>query len=250
MNEVYYGDNLQILKNLATGSVDLVYIDPPFNTGKAQEIHGNSYHDNRIDYREFLFPRLEEGFRVLKETGSFYLHLDYRQSHSARTWMNKIFGGPQHLINEIIWAYDYGGRPKNRWPAKHDTILFYVKNPESYYFSFDEVDRLPYMAPSLVGAEKAARGKTPTDVWWHTIVPTNGSERVDYPTQKPLGIIRRIVGASSRKGDLVLDYFAGSGTIGDACLEMGRDFILIDDSYQAFEVMKNRLGGGIKYIEN
>jgi len=114
----------------------------------------------------------------------------------------------------------------------------------------DEIERIPYMAPGLVGPEKAALGKLPTDTWWHTIVPTNGKEKTGYPTQKPLGIIRRIVAASSNPGDLVLDFFAGSGTTGMVCHELGRDFILVDSNPQAIETMKLRFNGlyGIEWV--
>jgi site-specific DNA-methyltransferase (adenine-specific) len=199
-----------------------------------------SFDDDFEDFLAFLEPRLHEARRVLKPTGSFFLHLDYREVHYAKVLSDQIFGR-ESFINEIIWAYDYGGRPKNRWPAKHDTILWYAKDPERYTFEYDEIDRIPYLAPGLVGAEKAERGKTPTDVWWNTIVPTNGKERTGYPTQKPLGIVERIVRVHSRPGDLLLDFFAGSGTLGEAALKHGRGFILIDSHPEAFELMKKRL---------
>ena len=179
---------------------------------------------------------------ILAPHGSLYFHIDYREVHYCKVLLDTIFGR-DCFLNEIIWAYDYGGRPKNRWPPKHDNILLYVKDPANYVFNYDEIERIPYMAPGLVGPEKAARGKLPTDTWWHTIVPTNGKEKTGYPTQKPLGILRRIVQASSRPGDLVLDFFAGSGTTGAACLEFGRRFILVDDNPQAIEVMRHRFAG-------
>jgi site-specific DNA-methyltransferase (adenine-specific) len=264
-NRIYFGDNLPILHVLPSASVDLIYIDPPFNTGKVQgrtqiktvrgeagdrtgfgghryettKIGTKSYADLFDDYLAFLEPRLEEAYRVLAPHGSLYFHIDCREVHYCKLLLDAIFGR-QCFLNEIIWAYDYGGRPKNRWPAKHDNILLYVKDPANYTFNTDEIERIPYMAPGLVGPEKAARGKRPTDVWWATIVPTNSKEKTGYPTQKPLSILRRIVQASSRPGDLVLDFFAGSGTLGAACLELGRQFILIDDNPQAIEVMARR----------
>ncbi len=271
MNEVHFGDNLTVLRDLADGSVDLIYIDPPFNTGRTQShrrlrvsaaaagegdrvgFQGRSYRttgsrarsfgDSFDDYIEFLEPRLREAYRTLAEHGSFYLHVDYREVHYCKVLLDGIFGR-ECFLNEIIWAYDYGGRPKRRWPAKHDNILFYVKDPERYTFDQQAVERIPYMAPGLVTPEKAVRGKLPTDTWWHTIVPTNSRERTGYPTQKPLGILRRIVSASSRPGDLVLDFFAGSGTTGAACIELGRRFLLVDDNPDAIEVMQRRFAGG------
>lgn len=260
MNQIVHGENLSFLRTLKDGIAQLVYVDPPFNTGHDRVHRGKSflnwanendpeilklrasfsYADRFVDYQKFLMPRLEGLWRVLDKTGSLFVHLDTREVHSVKVAMDQTFG-PECFMNEIIWAYDYGGRPKNRWPAKHDTILWYVKDPRSYTFNYDEIDRIPYMAPSLVGAEKAERGKTPTDVWWHTIVHTTGKERTGYPTQKPLGVMERIVRVHSNPGDLVLDCFAGSGTTGEAAAKHGREFVLVDENEQAIEVMKVRL---------
>lgn len=245
-------------------SVQLIYIDPPFNTGRkqsrsrAKSVRSESgrvgfkgakydlvrdtvlsYDDAFSDYWSFLEPRLEEAWRLLNQTGTLYLHLDYREAHYAKVLLDALFGR-ECFINEIIWAYDYGAKAQGRWPAKHDTILVYVKDPDAYYFSNAEVDREPYMAPSLVTAEKAERGKLPTDVWWHTIVSPTGNEKTGYPTQKPVGILRRIISASSKPGDLVLDFFGGSGTSGVVAAELGRRFILVDQNPEAIEVMRKR----------
>ena len=272
---VYYGDNLPILRKMAPQSVDLIYTDPPFNTGKQQartqlrtirdpsgdrtgfkgqryrsiKVGSRAFDDDFDDYLAFLEPRLEEAHRVLSDSGSLYLHLDYREVHYAKVLLDAIFGR-ECFLNEVIWAYDYGGRTKRKWPPKHDNILVYVRDPEQYVFDVEEVDRIPYMAPGLVGPEKAARGKFPTDTWWHTIVPTNGKERTGYPTQKPLGIVRRIVQASSKPGDLVLDFFAGSGTLGEAAYKLGRNFVLIDNNEEAVSVMSNRFAGmeGVRFL--
>ena len=248
------------------GSVDLVYIDPPFNTGEPQVRKSlatvrdeagdrtgfqgkryrtitqatRSYTDAYDDYMAFLTPRLEQVYRVLKPTGSLFLHLDCREVHYAKVALDGIFGR-ECFVNEIIWAYDYGARSRSRWPAKHDNILWYARDPSRYTFNFEAVDRIPYMAPGLVGPEKAARGKTPTDTWWHTIVSPTGKEKTGYPTQKPLGILRRIVQVHSNPGDLLLDFFAGSGTFGEAAAEGGRDAILVDSNPEAVEVMLKRL---------
>lgn len=265
---IHLADNLQVLRALPSGSVDLIYIDPPFNTGKTQQrtqiktvatedgdrtgfqgrryktipVGSKAFVDTFDDYLAFLEPRLREAHRVLAPHGSFYFHIDYREAHYCKVLLDVIFGR-ECFLNEIIWAYDYGGRPKNKWPPKHDNILLYVKDPSNYVFNTEEIERIPYMAPGLVGPEKAARGKLPTDVWWHTIVPTNGKEKTGYPTQKPLGILRRIVQASSRPGDLVLDFFAGSGTTGMAAYELGRRFILVDNNPEAIAVMARRFAG-------
>lgn len=269
-NTVVHSDNLSVLNSLPDETFRLIYVDPPFNTGRKQRrqtmktrrsengdrigYKGHSYEtlkgvarafdDAFTDYWEFLEPRLEEAWRLLKDDGTFYLHLDYREVHYAKVLLDGIFG-KECFLNEIIWAYDYGARTKKRWPAKHDNILVYVKDPSKYHFDSEAVDREPYMAPGLVTPEKAARGKLPTDTWWHTIVSPNGKEKTGYPTQKPLGIMRRIVEASSKPGDLVLDFFAGSGTTGAAAQELGRRFFLVDENPEAIEVMKNRLGQGL-----
>ena len=275
-NRIIFGENLKYLQALDDACIDLIYIDPPFNTGKQQArqqiqveqdengdrvgFGGNryqttvlgerAYRDNFDNYLGFLEPRLAEAYRVLKENGSLYFHIDYREVHYCKILLDEIFGR-ESFLNEIIWAYDFGGRSKTRWPAKHDNILYYVKDPKHYTFNREEVDRIPYMAPGLVGKEKAARGKFPTDTWWHTIVGTNSKEKTGYPTQKPEGVLRRIVAASSNPGDIVLDFFAGSGTIGAVCLELDRRFILVDDNPQAIAVMRSRFEGenSIAWIE-
>jgi site-specific DNA-methyltransferase (adenine-specific) len=268
-NTLYFGDNLTVLKLIPASSVQLVYIDPPFNTGREQQrskvttkrnnegdrigFKGEryetvkstvlSYDDQFANYWEFLEPRIEEAFRVLGHSGTLYLHLDYREAHYAKVLLDALFG-PECFLNEIIWAYDYGGKSKSRWPAKHDTILVYVKDPKNYYFNSEEVDREPYMAPGLVTPEKIEKGKLPTDVWWHTIVSPTGKEKTGYPTQKPVGILRRIIQASSKPGDVVLDFFAGSGTTGFVAHELGRRFILVDQNPESIEVIKDRLPKG------
>ena len=263
--EIYFGDNLSVLQSLPTGSVELIYIDPPFNTGHSQrrtqiktiqaeggdrtgyagkryttvKVGTKNYGDVFDDYLVFLEPRLVEAKRILKPNGSLYFHIDYREAHYCKILLDGIFGREQFL-NEIIWAYDYGARTRKKWPPKHDTIFWYAKDVKNYIFHYDAIDRIPYMTPGLVGAEKAAIGKIPTDTWWHTIVATNGREKTGYPTQKPLGIIRRLILASSNPGGMVLDFFAGSGTVGAACISLDRNFILVDNNPQAMEVMEKR----------
>ena len=275
MPRIIFGDNLPVLAALPDDSVPLIYIDPPFNTGRTQSrprlrterddngdrtgfhgaryrttrLGGDSYADTFDDYLGFLEPRLREAHRVLAPRGSLYLHLDYREVHYCKVLLDQIFGR-ECFLNEIIWAYDYGARARRRWPAKHDNILLYVKDPARYTFNSDEVDREPYMAPGLVGPEKAARGKLPSDCWWHTIVSPTGKEKSGYPTQKPLGVLRRIVAASSLPGDLVLDFFAGSGTTGAAAAALGRDFLLVDNNEAALQTMARRFAQlpGVEYI--
>ena len=266
-NRIVLAENLAFLPTLPGSSIDLIYIDPPFNTGKDQqrrtlrtfrdrdgdrtgfqgeryrseELSRSAYADTFDDYLAFLEPRLREAHRLLKRSGSLYFHIDYREVHYCKLLLDRIFGR-ECFLNELIWAYDYGARTTKKWPPKHDNILVYVKDRDRYYFDTAEVERIPYMAPGLVGPEKADRGKLPTDTWWHTIVPTAGKEKTGYPTQKPVGILRRIVAASSPPGGLVLDFFAGSGTTGAACIELGREFILVDNNPEAIAVMVKRLG--------
>lgn len=265
-NTIVQGDNLPILRQLPDESFALIYIDPPFNTGRSQtrqtittrqSQHGSrigfggksyeqvrgtvlGYNDAFVDYWAFLEPRLEEAWRVLAGNGTLYLHLDYREVHYAKVLLDALFGR-ECFLNEIIWAYDYGARTKKRWPSKHDTILVYVKDPANYVFNAEDVDREPYMAPGLVTPEKAARGKLPTDVWWHTIVSPTGKEKTGYATQKPEGILRRVIQASSNPGDWVLDFFAGSGTTGAVASRLDRRFLLMDQNPDAIAVMRTRL---------
>jgi site-specific DNA-methyltransferase (adenine-specific) len=263
---ILHGDNLELLPALPNSSFQLIYLDPPFNTGRPQRrrtlatvgdadgdrtgfggrryatrvLSESSFRDAFDDYLGFLAPRLAHARRLLHRTGTLYLHVDYREAHYCKLLLDELFGR-DCFLNEIIWAYDYGARATRRWPAKHDTILVYVRDPEAYHFDAAEVDREPYMAPGLVTAEKAARGKLPTDVWWHTIVPTVGREKTGYPTQKPEGIVRRMVLASTRPGAWCLDCFAGSGTLGAVAAKTGRRYVLIDESAEAVRIATDRL---------
>ncbi|MDA7972838.1 MAG: site-specific DNA-methyltransferase [Gammaproteobacteria bacterium] len=272
-SKILQGNNLPLLKKIAAESVALIYIDPPFNTGKTQSririktaavsagknaaagdrngfggrryattvIGRSGYEDSFADYPGFLRPRLQEAHRILAPNGSLFFHIDWRESARCRLLLEEIFGGPEHCINEIIWAYDFGARSKKKWPAKHDNIYWFAKDPANYIFNFEAIDRIPYMAPGLAGAEKAARGKTPTDTWWQTIVPTNGREKTGYATQKPLRILERIVRVHSNPGDVVLDFFAGSGTTGEAAIKNDRRFVLMDSNADAVRMAKERL---------
>ena len=269
-NKIIHADNLIALRDIPSDSIDLIYIDPPFNTGKVQsrsrikvtqsdkgdrigfqdkryktiKAGKHSFVDIYADYIGFLRPRMEEAYRILKPTGNFYCHLNYHEVHYVKVMLDDVFGR-KHFLNEVIWSYDYGARTKKRWPAKHDNILVYVKDPKKYYFDYNAIDRIPYLAPGLVGPEKAARGKTPTSVWFMTIVPTNSKEKTGYVNQKPLKLLKRIVSVSCPPGGVVLDFFAGSGTAGEAAGDLGCSFILIDDKVSAIRIMQRRLA---KYL--
>ncbi len=265
-NKIVLSDNLEFIRSLNNGIARLIYIDPPFNTGKRQareriktirdqngdrtgykgqryktiKLGVSGYDDYFDDFQAFLRPRLNEAWRILSSDGSFFLHIDYREAHYCKVALDEVFGR-DCFMNEIIWAYDYGARSTKKWSAKHDTIFWYVKDPKNYVFNYEEMDRIPYMAPGLVGPEKAARGKTPTDVWWHTIVSPNGKEKTGYATQKPLGVLERIVKVHSNTNDLIVDFFAGSGSVGEAAAKNNRRFLLVDNNPEAIRVMKNRL---------
>jgi len=268
VERVIHGDNLEVLPKLPAAFARLIYMDPPFNTGVVQArrrvtgvasedgnrppgFHGRRYSTRTLpsprykdefdDYLGFLMPRIEASLRCLTADGSLFVHLDHHEVHYVKVELDRMLGRDR-FMNEIIWAYDYGGRPRKRWPCKHDTILWYVMDPDRYVFNFEAMDRLPYMAPRLVTPEKRARGKTPTDVWWQTIVPTNSREKTGYPTQKPLAILERIVRVHTEPGDVVLDPFAGSGTAGEAASRHGRGYVLIDSAPEAVAVMERRLG--------
>jgi len=264
--DIHHGDNLEVLASFEDASFDLIYIDPPFNSGRTQsstrlrtvqdedgdrvgfkgeryrteDLGSRAFEDSFDDYLAFLEPRLIEARRLLKADGSFFLHIDCREVHYCKVLLDSIFGR-ESFLNEIIWAYDYGARSRKRWSAKHDNILWYAKDPGNYTYRYEDIDRIPYMAPALVGKEKAARGKTPTDTWWNTIVSPTGRERTGYPTQKPLAILERIVTVHSDPGDRVLDFFAGSGTTGEAAVRSGRHAVLVDSNPESIEVMTDRL---------
>jgi site-specific DNA-methyltransferase (adenine-specific) len=266
---VVQGDCMDVLPKLPDGSFQLIYIDPPFNTGRVQErrtlrteraaeaegdrvgFGGKSYRTTEIgrigyadifdDYLAFIGPKLEEARRLLRSDGTLYFHIDFREAHYCKVLLDQIFGR-ECFLNEVIWAYDYGGRRKDRWPAKHDTILVYVKEAGGHFFDPDQIERIPYMAPGLVSEDKRERGKLPTDVWWHTIVPTNGKEKTGYPNQKPEGVLRRVLEGSSAPGEWVLDFFAGSGTTGSVARQLNRRFVMIDSNEEATAVMRKRLG--------
>jgi site-specific DNA-methyltransferase (adenine-specific) len=271
MRRIVLGECAAVLSTLPTGFARLIYVDPPFNTGKEQKrdrmrvkaidglvkrpgerggfgsrryaverLESGSFADEFDDFENFLIPRIAAALRCLTDDGSLFVHLDYREVHYIKVALDRLLGR-RSFLNEIIWAYDYGGRPKRRWPSKHDTILWYARDPENYVFRYEAMDRIPYMAPGLVGPEKAARGKTPTDVWWHTIVPTNSKEKTGYPTQKPLGIMDRLIKVHSNPSDVVLDFFAGSGTTGESAARQGRGFVLVDSNPEAIDVMRRRL---------
>ena len=266
MKRIVRGDCLDVLRGLPGACARLIYLDPPFNTGHAQArtrtrsvrdesgdrtgfqgrryrtevMRSAAWQDAFDDYLGFLAPRLEEVRRVLAPDGSLFFHIDAREGHYCKILLDEVFGRDS-FMNEIVWAYDYGGRTRVRWPAKHDTIFWYAADPKRYVYRYDDIDRVPYMAPGLVGPEKAARGKTPTDVWWNTIVSPTGKEKTGYPTQKPLKILERIVRVHSDPGDLVADFFAGSGTTGEAAARNGRDYLLVDSNPEAVAVMARRL---------
>tara|TARA_Y100000589_G_scaffold173186_1_gene164435 strand:+ start:376 stop:1278 length:903 start_codon:yes stop_codon:yes gene_type:complete len=264
--DIHHGDNIEIISSFEEESFDLIYIDPPFNTGKKQarsrlktvrdqdgdrvgfkgqryrtiDLGSKAFEDSFDDYLSFLEPRLNEAYRLLKPTGSFFFHIDYREVHYCKVLLDGIFGRDSFL-NEIIWAYDYGARSRKRWSPKHDNILWYAKDPKNYTYRYDDIDRIPYMAPKLVGKEKAAKGKTPTDTWWNTIVSPTGKEKTGYPTQKPIAIMKRIIAVHSNPGDQVLDFFAGSGTTGEAACLAGRNAVMVDNNSESIEVMAKRL---------
>jgi len=248
-NKIYHGDNLEILKELEENSIDFIYTDPPFNTGRSQRSHGMSYDDSFDDLVEFLKPRLEEARRLLKPNGSIMVHLDYREVHYVKVYLDTLLGR-DNFINEVIWSFDFGARQKNKWPTKHQTILWYAMDRKNYTYNYEAQKRIPYLAPGLCGPEKAAKGKTQTDVVFQTVCATNGPERTKYPSQKPLGLIDQFIKVHTNPGDLVLDFFAGSGTLGQSAHNFNRNFILIDQNKEAIEVMKKRFKDiDVDYIE-
>jgi len=224
---------------------NLIYIDPPFNTGKRQErkrvdIKSFGYDDSWSNYYGMMNRALVGCWKTLADDGSLLLHVDYREVHYLKVMLDQVFGR-ECFMNEIIWSYDYGARSKKRWSPKHDNILWYAKDPKKYTFNYGQIKRIPYMAPGLVGKEKAAKGKPQTDVIWHTIVPTNGKEKTGYATQKPIGLIEQFIRVHSNPGDVVMDCFCGSGTTGEAAAKNDRGFVMCDSNKDAVEITKKRL---------
>jgi site-specific DNA-methyltransferase (adenine-specific) len=265
MNKIIFGDCLDALKTIESESVTTIFVDPPFNTHKTQkrnrikatasdegrsgfggrkyqveDINSASYKDSFDDFEGFLMPRIKESIRTLTKDGSIFILLDFREIHYIKIAMDKLLGR-DCFINEIIWMFDYGFRSRTKYSNKHNTILWYAKDPKNYIFNYNDIDRVPYLAPGLVGKEKAARGKTITAEWWQSIVGTNSKAKTFYPTEKPLKISERIVKMHSKKDDLIMDFFAGSATTGMAAGNLGRKFIMIDNNPDAIDVMKKRL---------
>ena len=257
LNVVHKAEAIHFLESIPDESVDLIYTDPPFGTGDKQQLNRKSkgvivsklsYDDKFEDYVDFLSRHLVHMRRILKQSGTMYLHLDWRWVHYAKVECDKIFG-VRNFLNHVVWSYNFGGRGRDRWPQKHDDILVYTKSCGDHLFNWDEIDRIPYAAPELqfVGRSKEeaekriATGQVPTDVWSMSIVGTASRERVGYPSQKPLKLVKRVIRASSPHRGLVVDPFAGSGTTAVAALESGRDFLVCDRSEEAINVMKDRL---------
>jgi site-specific DNA-methyltransferase (adenine-specific) len=264
------GDNLSVMTSLLPefeGRINLLYADPPFFTnrkfsarigrgedsrkpGKWQLAEGYQDHwDNLDSYLDFLYQRLAVMYRLLAPNGTLYLHLDWHADAYARLLLDEIFGA-DHLLNEIIWAY-HGPSPIRRaFNRKHDTILAYVKG-EDYTFNVDDV-REPYNANTVktfnaspkAGFGKVpdlARGKVPEDWWYFPVVARLHNERTGYPTQKPIALLERIILASSNRGDLVADFFCGSGTTPYVAARHGRRFIACDGIFRALHTTRSRL---------
>jgi site-specific DNA-methyltransferase (adenine-specific) len=263
--EIHLGDNLEIMPKIKT-KISLVIADIPFNTGKRQErnlisveqsasgrrkgfggVNYNivskkisaGYNDDFSCFEQFIMPRIEMSYNLLTDNGSLMIHCDQNESHYLKVWMDKSFGRDK-FIQEIIWNWDFGGKPKKFWAKKHNTIFWYAKNPKDYIFNYDQIDRVPYLAPGLCGKEKAQRGKLVTDTWFMTIVPTNSKEKTGYATQKPEHLLRRIIKVHTNENDFVLDHFAGSGTTGIVALQKNRNCVLIDSNPDAIQIMQKR----------
>jgi DNA modification methylase len=269
-NRLILGDNLAIMSALLPeyeGRINLIYADPPFFTnrkypariGRGEDSRKpnkwrliEGYHDHWDDldaYLDFLYQRLAVMYRLLAPNGTLYLHLDWHADSYARLLLDELFG-PEHLLNEIIWAY-HGPSPIRRaFNRKHDTILAYVKSGD-YTFNVDAV-REPYnknTVKTFKSSPKAGfgkvpdleRGKVPEDWWYFPVVARLHNERTGYPTQKPVGLLERIVLASSNSGDIVADFFCGSGTTPFVAAKHERRFIACDEAFHALHTTRARL---------
>ena len=210
---------------------------------RTQEVGSLAYDDAFDDYVGFLAPRLRHARRLLADHGTLYVHLDPRESHYVKVHLDTLFGR-DCFLNEIVWAYDYGAKTRRRWPAKHDTILVYVKDRDAYHFDDAEVERdpLPGARRSWGRRRRRAASASPTRGFTPSSRPT-AREKTGYPTQKPEGVVRRMVAASSRPGGWCLDFFAGSGTLGAVAAALGRRFVLVDCHPDAIGIASRRLAG-------
>jgi len=259
-DKLILGDNLEILKTLKDETVDLIYIDPPFFSNRIYEVvfgdeaEIRSFEDRWEGgvnvYVAWMKERVQELYRVLKPTGSLYLHCDWHASHHLRVMLDEIFGSKQ-FQNEVIWWYGGGGASKDRFGRKHDNIYLYSKG-KSKTFNIDDV-REPYKWTAgqkrADGSERDyTKGKIPDDVWnIHGVLPW-AKERQGYPTQKPEALLERMIKASSNKGGVVLDSFCGCGTSLAVAQRLGRHWIGIDISPTAIKLVERRLNkiGAIK----
>lgn len=233
--EVHLGDILDLGENLPT--VDMIYIDPPFYTQREFKNFSDRWTD-LDEYLDELLRRVEVGWKLLKPGGNLLVHLDWRVVHHVRIRLDSIPGDAGEFQNEIIWKYNSGGASKARLARKHDTILWYTKSGADYTFN---VVREPYPY-EYSGKGFHPEGKMLSDVWTDIpIISTTGLERVGYATQKPLKLLERIIHIFSNPGDLVLDFYAGSGTTGVAAQGLGRSAILIDKNPEAVAKAEIRL---------
>lgn len=227
---LYQCDNLKLLKSLPDNYIDLIYCDILYNTGRKFK----DYDDNLGTPKEVIVwyePRLLEMKRVLKETGSVYLQMDFRLVHYMKVKMDEIFGF-DNFINEIIWKYGLGGSGKKSFAKKHDNILFYTKT-NNYTFNLQYEDAT---SNKMKGQQKKM-----TDVWDIPNINNMAKERTGYDTQKPVEILNNIISASSNPNDIVSDFFMGSGTTGEVALGLGRKFIGCDIGDNACKIAKERL---------
>ncbi len=251
-NEIYCCDNLKLLKRLSNEHIDLIYCDILYGTGHKYKEYEDLKCDREI-IEEFYIPRIKQMYRTLKITGSIYIHLDWRISHWIRCLMDDIFEY-KNFRNEIVWCYTFPGRDNKNFQKRHDTILRYSKSND-FVFNSNDI-RVQYKAKFTAaripqGAydysineqkERHEKGKVP-ESWWADIsnVSSWRKELTGYSTQKPETLLKRIILASSNKGDLVADFFCGSGTTGVVCKKLDRRYLLCDNSETAIRITKKRL---------
>ncbi len=268
---LYLCDNLTVMRGLPENFIDLIYMDPPFFTGKERKAKSriraseDSFEDtwtSDIDgYIEWLRPRLVETRRLLRSTGLIYLHLDWHAVHYVKVEMDTIFGYDR-FINEIIWRYRTGGLSHNMFARKHDTILVYSKTSK---FKIEPWKEKAYTKSRYrkAGVVNYGSGETEffsdsrgvynfvnaSDVWEIPYINSQAKERVGYPSQKPELLLERIIASSTRPGETVADFFCGSGTTGVVAQKLGRRWILVDKSRDAVEVSRFRLMDAIRANE-
>ena len=241
-NRLFWGDNLHVMRQLPSESIDLIYIDPPFFSGRNYNVIFGDQNELRSftdiweggmpGYLIWLNARLYEMKRLLKKTGSIYVHCDWHASHYIKVEMDRIFGH-DCFLNDVAWLYGLGGSSNRYWPRKHDSLLWYSRRPDGHFF---EADKIPATSARMAGQMKKA-----PDFWDIPTINNMAKERIGYPTQKPEALLERVINSSAPKGSVVADFFIGGGSTVAVAQRLGRRWIACDQSRVAVALTADRI---------